>query len=712
MSTGQAAILKRENGLVYESGMTVFDEKLCNGRWLGRYCSANSFLERESSLQWMNEGGPASLASLDSHAFRLEIDGQSLHYGWELTGLDTTGDSSTVSLQSTLAPVKVDVCSKVDGTGFLKRWLRITNQTARPMTLQRVSPWSGVVVRVGDLHGFGSSWRDLLGSEQRTPFEVGAMVRQFCCFEGDFEWTPLPSASLRVEGRNGKSGYGTPFVVLRDNACGHHIIAGLEWSGNWFMECTCDLHTTSQAALHLHGGPAAPAPQRVLDPGETIVTPAMHIGVLQTDFDSAVQAWHRHLRASVLVVPPSQRNERVLYNTWSYREHELSEEILHHEIDVAAEIGAEAFMIDAGWYGDQNSNWADTVGDWTCGNRLANGLEPVFDYARAKGLLCGLWFDSERIGRESRIAKVHPEWRLQCHGLPTNFCDLDLTNPAAQAWMEETIVGVIERYQLDIYRLDNNTIPLEGGQSNRHGIQENSLWRHFEFLYAMYDRIRARFPNLILENCSGGGGRMDLGMMSRFHYTQITDWPVLPRAARIFNGMSLALPPECLMQFTGVAQNGHWRGDFDSCLRFGMLGLFAISGLYPDPATRNPEQIARARHHVDLYKTFIRPFLRQAEIFHHTPALPGRVPTGRCVLELAAPDRSRDLIAIFRFAADAGDDAPVIPRGLNAGKRYQVVSDNSGEVWTATGAELADSGLRARIGRALGSELFLLKEIP
>jgi alpha-galactosidase len=83
------------------------------------------------------------------------------------------------------------------------------------------------------------------------------------------------------------------------------------------------------------------------------------------------------------------------------------------------------------------------------------------------------------------------------------------------------------------------------------------LWRHYEALYGIFDRLHARKPNLLLENCASGGGRTDLGLLRRFHYTWITDWPVLPRGVKIFNGMTLALPPEACDRNTGAGQDGH-----------------------------------------------------------------------------------------------------------------------------------------------------------
>jgi alpha-galactosidase len=694
----------------YTSGLTVYDEALIAGRWVGRYWTGKGFIERESALQWVALGAlaPATTIGLDVAAFQIEIDGQSLHYGWELLSMNQQpaargGVHGIVSLRSTLLPVDVQVHTETDGTGFLTRWLRITNRAENAVALGAAWPWCGVLLRVKD-------WQALMaGDETASVFSVSSMAERLWYNEGAFEWQPLPNAALRLESRSGKSGHGNPFFVVRNEATGEHVVGGIAWSGNWAVELTGEQKVGPDAFLHFRAGPVNPAPQRVIDPGETVDTPPIHLGVLETDFDGAIQAWHRHLRRSVLRSYAPGRENRVLYNHWSYTGDEMTEERLRVEVDAAADLGSEVFVIDAGWYGDRGSNWFRTVGDWQTGDRLPNGLEPVFAYARQKGLLCGLWFDLERIGDQSRIAREHPEWLLQRYGHPSDAGDMDLTNPAALAYVEQALVNTIERYQLDLFRLDYNAMQFEGGQTLRAGRAENSLWRYHENIYGLYERIAARYPNLLMENCSGGGGRTDLGMLSRFHYTWVSDWQNAPRSLRIVNGMSMALPPECVDRNTGVAQDSHTRADLDFQLRACLFGHLTLTGFYPNADDRNPDQLERVRHHVALYKDFIRPFLSSCRVYHHTPVLKTREPHGWAVLEQVAEDQSRAVVGVFRLAGPADDTYLLRMRGVAADRRYKVTFGNSGKTFEMAGAALLYDGLPIRLARPLTSELLVLE---
>ena len=289
--------------------------------------------------------------------------------------------------------------------------------------------------------------------------------------------------------------------------------------------------------------------------------------------------------------------------------------------------------------------------------------------------------------------------------------DLDLSKTDVQVWLESQIVALIERYELDYFKLDYNTDPFEGGHTVRHGYVENSQWRHYEFTYALYDRIRKRFPKLIMENCAGGGGRGDLGMAKRFHHSLASDWQRLPRSIRTLNGMTLAMPPERLAYFPGVFTNAHTRSDLDTQMRRSMFGVFLVSGLCPDREHYHPQLIASARHHIEIYTSFIRPFLSSCRVYHHTPVLLGREPRGWCVLECVAEDYSRAVIGVFRLAGSADATYRLHPRGLEFGRRYQVTFDNEGMAADRGGEELCREGLQITVDHALGSQLLLFQAV-
>jgi len=488
---------------------------------------------------------------------------------------------------------------------------------------------------------------------------------------------------------------------------GQHFVGALAWSGNWLLNLYSDPVRGGEATAWFSFGPSSPGPMRIIAPGETVATPAAHLGCVDGDLDAAIQAYHDHVRRSVAPVVPPERRNLVTWNHWSYTNDELSEESLRHEVTVAAEMGAEMFVVDAGWYADRGTNWHQLVGDWDEGNRIACGLAGIFDYARSLGLKCGLWVDIERIGTESRIAREHPEWLTTLYG-DVPMTAVNTAIPEAGAYIESKLHEIIERYRLDLFRLDRNVHVWENAQNARDGYLENVTFRHYEFVHAMYRRLRERYPHIVMENCAGGGGRHDLGMMGIFDYTQSTDWPRAPRHVRIFNGMSMCLPPERIMTISLAGQDGHERADLDFLLRSLLFGHVYISGICPPGAPPNPTQRARVREAIDLYKSFIRPMLPTSRLYHHTPELPGLEPSGWAVWELVSEDRSQAAVGLFRLAGPAAGEYLLRLRGLQEGRDYRVTFGNTGSTVTLSGAQLMHEGLTIRLGKPLSSELLIL----
>lgn len=463
----------------YTSGLTIYDEALIDGRWKGRYWAANGWSEVEALA-----AATASRDDMPAHAFALTVDGQALHFGWRVADVSEAevpraGQRHVVvALAHQLRPITVHVHTLLDGSPVLTRWLEITNTGAQVAALGEVVPWRGVLIHLrGDLYGPTPS---PLPAPVGHAFSVGRFLDPTWGNEGDFAWQEVPlQGALRLECRRGRSGRPAPFFVIRNEATGVHAIGHLAWSGNWSMDFTYEQNEPAgEAWLAWQAAPMAPAPLRLIEPGETVSTPAAHVGYLFGDLDETVQAMHAHIRASVALPSPEGLADRVVYNHWGYTEHELSDASLRHEIDVARAVGAELFIVDAGWFGNAGASWYTTVGDWVAGDRLAHGLEPHFAYAREHGLLYGLWMDAERIGPDSRAGREHPDWLLRRDGHPVGTA-LDLTNAAAAAWLEQEINRLVDHYDLDLFRLDYNVDVWEGGYREHAGYYENSLWRHY-----------------------------------------------------------------------------------------------------------------------------------------------------------------------------------------------------------------------------------------
>jgi alpha-galactosidase len=688
----------------YTSGLTLYEEALVDTRWISRYWSPIGRLEINPVLK----------GELIHHtAFGLELDGQSLHRGWALTGYqdaapEHSGQRHTVvRLQHQVRPVAVRVHTVLDGSPVFSRWLEVENTGTEPAALSSVWVWSGRVFpcTAGDrYYGDRSVFETAYGD-----YSLGYFVDNKHSSEGHFQWHQLGRETVEIGEDCGKSGWGHPIVYLRDGLAGQVFVAQLAWSGNWRIRVEPkDLvrrdPRESDIVLFARVGPYATAPMRVIEPGETIETPAAHVGFAAGDLTDMVQGLHEHQRRSVFVPPPEGCASLVSYNHWSYMKHELSEQKLLREVDVAASLGTEVFTVDAGWYGREGQPWTIT-GHWRPGQRLPHGIGPVFDYARSKGLKVGLWVWIEAASQESEVIQAHPDWLLHRDGYALDN-QLDLAKPEVAAWVESEIVRIIEEYGLDLFRLDYNASPGEGGYNPRRGYDENTIWRHYEAMYPIWERVRRRYPHLILENCAGGGGRTDLGMASRMHYTWFSDYTLAPRTVRMQNGMMLALAPEVLARPMGVTMNGHLGGDLEMQLWMNMMvGNPCICGVWPTQDDENPVVLERLRRAIAFFKAHVRPMIATCRVYHHTPEIIGQHPQGWCVLEFATPDASKAIVGAFRLAGEGERERAVRFRGLSQAAQYRVWVGSSDEAVTRAGYQLAEQGVLVALPHAMTGTL-------
>jgi alpha-galactosidase len=712
-----------EAGVRYTSGRVVYDEAFIGGRLVGRYWSACGQVRPEMHLPRREyEATDAPLG-----AFRLGIEGEELLHGWKWLGAREQADESglrdeagaarqvVVELAHGTRPITVRVCTRLDGSDWLVRWLEITNTGKTATAISSVCPLAGRV--------WAHRYDEHIPPGAPSPFDAAYSHSTFWGLEGDLWPEPLRPGRLVFDGeRRGKSGWSRPAFWARDLANGHTLVCELAWSGNWQFELDCRMEYARQhAALFFAIGLApmgvqpltGPEMLRVVEPGETVRTPAVHAGYFECDADGVVQSLHRHVRHVVMPKAPAGAEVEIEANHRGYMNDTESEPGLKRDIEVAAAVGTEMYVVDAGWYGNEPNLWWLNVGDWHAGAWLPNGLEPVVEHAHKRGMRFGLWMEAEAMGANSTLRKEHADWTVVRHGEPvTKGRPLDLARPEIAAWVEAEIVRVIERYKLDMFRLDHNHDLGLGGTREHAGFVENTLWRYYDALYAIFDRVRARFPAVVLQNCAGGGGRLDLGILQRFHNTELSDWMRQPRGVLIFNGLTMALPPEIGLRTFGTECGEHLlEGDLDSQLRLAFLARPILRGIAPSVEELVPFLKERIAHHVALFKEFIRPLTADCLVFHHTPWLPIRTQTPWCVLEYAAPDKARALVAVFRLLGETKNSYRVRPRGLDRTKRYRVTFDNAGETVELSGHKLVERGLRIELRKPLSSELVLLEAI-
>jgi alpha-galactosidase len=228
-----------------------------------------------------------------------------------------------------------------------------------------------------------------------------------------------------------------------------------------------------------------------------------------------------------------------------------------------AELGVELFIVTAGWY--TTGDWVSREGDWYARPELyPNGLEEVADVVRELGMRFGLWWEPEVVAEESEVYREHPEWVYQFDppGPQPGHqrLVLNLGRPDVYEHVRNDIFRLVRQYKLDYFRTDMNRPWSElGDPTGDSGPGRDLVWRHVNTYYRILDEVRAEFPGLIIENCAGGGGRVDLGLLRRTDTTWISD--NVNQKARL--SMFMGALPSC---HRSCARTGWSTGRGGSCL--------------------------------------------------------------------------------------------------------------------------------------------------
>ncbi|WP_135554670.1 alpha-galactosidase [Paenibacillus cymbidii] len=694
----------------YVSGTTVYEECLQNGRWIQLYRSSSGQEQRENVVaslpakDLVYETKPYDPQVHPLNTFKLVVDGQSLHNEWSWAGSSRRPgkrpgtEEAVVRLTHNIRPITVQIVTALDGTPVLTRYLEVTNTGPTPAALSDLAVMSGMLWH--DRYFFDFPF----DRANKPVFSLGYFRSQIQGEEGNFAWQPLTAEVFKVEKSRGNMFY-NPYFIVKNEASGESCFIALGWSENYTAEFALD---RVNRALSFHIGPDGPKPLRVIAPGETVSSPKVHIAMLRGNLDQAVAGWHGHVRQSVLPPRPAGKN---MY-TVAGRVVEKPGDWILREVDIAAEMGAEAFMVDAGWYGNQFGAWWKLRGDWNEGDFLPEGgLRAIGDYVRQKGMLFGMWMEPECLTEQSETFAAHPDWKLKADhsGTAAPYKMIDLANPEAARHVEDAILRVIGDYKLDFYKTDYNQRVPEGGLHIRDGYAENEAWRHYEVIYGIYDRVLETFPGTVLESCAAGGGRLDLGIMSRFHYGCQSDFSYFPRSIRAINGLTLFLPPEALCYYHNHFTFAHETADLDTHLRVTLFATPVFVGFGAQNAERTGVYYDQTHRYIELAKGFCRSIMeQQPAVFHHTPYIGVDIPADWCVLEYAAKDKSKGYVGVFRLGSeDGGKEYVLKPRGIDPARHYRVTLDNDGVSVVLPGVELARHGLSVTLEHANTSELVL-----
>lgn len=645
--------------------------------------------------------------SVQASEFSLVLNGLSIHSG--TPGVVKTGTAAaqldgcthtTVTYRYDPLAAIVE-CHRIayEETAVSEHWVTVRNEGREPVRIEAVCSFTA----------------KLPADRYRIVYYESGWGREFEQIEREI----TEREPFTLETRKGRSSADVhPWFTLFA-AGGGMFSASSVWSGNWAFR----FEPAEDGSMGVSGGLQPWEFWKELQPAESFES--IKVAVVTAEGSDLNDISVQYARVGRKFWYP--RNELsdslpVEWNHWwSYEDKAVNERVFLDNVREAVSLGIGVCTLDAGWFGptDENTNWYDYRGDWNLVNtaRFPSGIRLLSDACHDAGMKFGLWCEIEALGQYASAAVSRPGLPALRDGQPLGY--VCFGNPAAREWAFRTLDRLITEYNCDWIKLDFNLDPGAGCNREDHGHGAgDGLYEHYKGYYEVLAAIREKHPRVLLESCSSGGLRIDLGLMKQTHTTFLSDpdWP--EHDLQVFWGASTMLAPNVCLHW-GYCD---WIGDhpkqkfnprdpqlrlyqLDYYTRISMLGGFGFSQKLPELPRWVEERFA---YHIDVYKKHVARFVRDADVYRLTEQ-PKRDERGSrwAAFQYSLPEEDEHLLFVFRL--HGGEDKRMIRlKKLKAGARYVLRSLSSGAVWELPGAELMKEGLTFAGLKEEESDLILL----
>ncbi len=341
-----------------------------------------------------------------------------------------------------------------------------------------------------------------------------------------------------------------------------------------------------------------------LGPGECFQTPEAALTYSAEGLGQMTRSYHDFIRGHIIRSPWKDKPRPVLINNWEATYFDFDQDKIYEIAKDAHAAGVEMMVMDDGWFGARNDDNC-ALGDWFVNEtKLKGGLAPLVERIRGLGMKFGIWFEPEMISPDSDLCRAHPDWMLHIKDrnptLARNQCVLDLSRKEVREEIYSRVYRILKSAPIDYVKWDmNRTLSDVGGMSLPPEGQGELMHRYVLGLYEMQERLITDFPDLLLENCSGGGGRFDAGMMYYSPQIWCSDDTDAIERLRIQEGTSLIYPMSTMGAHVSKCPNEQVGRvtPFDTRANVALAGTFGyelnIAALPAEDREKIPEQIAR-----------------------------------------------------------------------------------------------------------------------
>ena len=612
----------------------------------------------------------------------------------------------TVTLKDKIYAFEVDVCYRAyNNCDVIETWTVIRNNEKKPIVLQKYA--SGFMpFRQGDAwvtHQHGS-W----GAESQITEE------------------PLKAGVFEVHDMNGAKNavINRPNIMVsldgkpRENE-GRVVGAVLCWSGNFRMT----IDTQGKRVHRLVAGINEAHSQYELKKGETFTTPELAFAYSNEGMGGVSRSYHRWARLNNKV-HNGQQLRKILLNSWEGVYLNVSQDGMEKMMDGVKSLGGELFVMDDGWFGDKYQRSVDdcALGDWVTDTRkLPKGVPALEKAAASRGLKWGIWIEPEMTNTKSELYEKHPDW-IVCHPTRTPITGrggtqliLDMSNPKVQDFVFGVVDNIMKETPNTYYiKWDANFEIHNFGSHYLSADNQSHLYVDYHLgLKKTLERIRAKYPDLVIQCCASGGGRVNYGLMPYFEEFWVSDNTDAQQRLFIQWGTSMFFPSCAMAQHVSASPNHQTGRVIPLKFRFD-VAMTGRLGMEMKPSDLNEKETEFARKAVQTYKD-IRPIIQQGNLYR---ILSPYDKTGFCSEMFITDDKSEAVFFAYKFEQYVDLFRPRFHfAGLDPNATYELTELNrqgGADHWEGkriTGTFLMKQGIEIALNGQFASKVIKLKKI-
>lgn len=421
--------------------------------------------------------------------------------------------------------------------------------------------------------------------------------------ERSLQVRPLAHGIQSICSKRGSSGhYHNPFVALATkNATEQYGEAygfNFVYSGNFAAEVEVDSSCSTRLIMGIN-------PESfgwVLEPGSTFVSPEVVMVYSNEGLGGMSRAFHDVYRENLVRGRWKTEKRPLLINSWEAAFFDFDAEKLFAFAERAKEMGIEMLVMDDGWFGKRDDD-TTSLGDWFVNEKkLQGGLKSLVDRVHGIGMKFGIWYEPEMISPESELYKAHPDWCVhvanRANSVARHQYVIDMSRQDVRDNIFEQMYGVLSATPVDYLKWDFNRNITEAGSALLPPERQKEFFHRFVLgTYELMGRLTEAFPDMLIENCSGGGGRFDPGMFYYSPQIWCSDNTDPIERLTIQFGSSLCYPGSCMGAHVSACQ----RTDIDTRANVAMWGTF---GYELDPCKLNEADYEAVKVQVKEYHRY------------------------------------------------------------------------------------------------------------